>query len=66
MDMIWLKTKKMILFGVVIGAIGGCLYWHFVGCSSDICSITSVWWRSTLYGALMGGFTFDIIKDYIK
>lgn len=64
--MIWLKTKKMIVFGVVIGAIGGYLYWHFVGCSSGTCAITSVWWRSTLYGALMGGFTLDIIKDYIK
>lgn len=66
MGMIWLKTKKMIVFGVVIGAIGGYLYWHFVGCSSGTCAITSVWWRSTLYGALMGGFTLDIIKDYIK
>ena len=64
--MIWLKTKKMIVFGVVIGAIGGYLYWHFVGCSSGTSAITSVWWRSTLYGALMGGFTLDIIKDYIK
>lgn len=62
----WLKTKYMILLGVLVGAIAGYLYWNLVGCSSGTCAITSLWWRSTLYGALMGGFTFDIIKDYIK
>lgn len=62
----WLKTKKMLVIGILLGALGGYLYWRFVGCASGTCAITSVWWLSTLYGALMGGFAFDIIKDYIK
>ena len=65
-DMNWLRTKKMLVIGILFGALGGYLYWRFVGCASGTCAITSVWWRSTLYGALMGGFAFDIIKDYIK
>ena len=62
----WLKTKWMIALGVLVGAIAGYLYWRLVGCASGTCAITSVWWRSALYGALMDGFAFDIIKDYIK
>ena len=65
-DMNWLKTKKMLVIGILLGALVGYFYWGFVGCASGTCSITSVLWRSTLYGALMGGFTFDIIKDYLK
>ena len=56
----------MIALGVLVGAIAGYLYWRLVGCASGTCAITSVWWRSALYGAPMGGFAFDIIKDYIK
>jgi hypothetical protein len=62
----WLRTKKMIVLGVFVGALAGYLYWRFVGCASGTCAITSVWWRSTLYGALMSGFAFDIIKESIK
>ena len=62
----WLKTKRMIVLGVFVGAFAGYLYWRFIGCSSGTCAITAVWWRSTLYGAFMGGFAFDIIKDFIK
>lgn len=61
-----LKTKKMLFVGILLGATGGYLYWRFIGCDSGTCAITSVWWRSTLYGALMGGLVFDMIKDYIK
>jgi len=56
----------MIVLGVFVGALAGYLYWRFVGCASGTCAITSVWWRSTLYGALMSGFAFDIIKESIK
>ena len=62
----WLKTKKMLVLGVFVGTLAGYLYCRLIGCASGTCAITSVWCRSTLYGALMGGFAFDIIKDYIK
>jgi hypothetical protein len=37
-----------------IGAVGGFLYYRFVGCKSGLCPITRNPWISTLYGALIG------------
>ncbi len=44
-----------IVIGIVIGAVGGFLYYRLVGCSTGTCPITSNPVVSTLYGALMGG-----------
>lgn len=52
--------------GIIIGAIGGYLYYHFVGCNSGTCAITSKPLNSTLYGALMGGLLFNIFKKENK
>jgi hypothetical protein len=52
----FLKIPYLLtIIGVAVGALGGFLYWNFVGCSSGTCAITSVWYNSTAYGALMGG-----------
>ena len=63
-------TKKAILItgtGIIIGAIGGYLYYHFVGCSSGTCAITSKPLNSTLYGSLMGGLVFNMfVKENKK
>jgi phage shock protein E len=53
---------KLIIFGILIGAIGGYAYYHFVGCASGTCAITSKPLNSTLYGALMGGLLFSNFK----
>lgn len=45
-------SKKAI--PVLLGAAGGYLYWHFIGCSTGSCPITSSWINSTLYGTLIG------------
>lgn len=50
-----LRKYKWVLLGSVIGAAAGWSYWNFVGCASGTCMITSVWYNSTMYGALMGG-----------
>ncbi len=49
--------KKWSLWGLGIGlgAIGGYLYWYYVGCASGSCAITSSPVNSSLYGGLMGG-----------
>ena len=49
--------NKYIIIGIglVIGAIAGFLYWNQIGCLTGSCSITSVWYNSTAYGAIMGG-----------
>jgi len=56
-------TKKAIIItgiGIVVGAIAGYLYYHYVGCASGTCSITSKPLNSSLYGALIGGLLFNI------
>jgi hypothetical protein len=61
-----LLSKKMWL-GVLLGAGAGYAYYHFVGCASGTCSITSHPIHSTIYGAMMGGLlltTFE--KDQQK
>ncbi|MDP4284521.1 MAG: DUF6132 family protein [Bacteroidota bacterium] len=56
------NKNKLALIGVLAGAIGGYFYYHFVGCSSGTCPITSKPINSTLYGAMMGGLLFSLFK----
>lgn len=42
------------LLGVTVGALLGLAWYRLVGCSTGSCPITSRWWTSTLYGALLG------------
>ncbi len=58
----WILNNKWVIGGVIIGAIGGYLYWQQIGCSSGTCMITSKWHNSTAYGALMGGLLFSVFK----
>jgi uncharacterized protein YcfJ len=58
----WVLNNKLLIAGVILGAIGGYLYWQQIGCSSGTCAITSKWQNSTAYGALMGGLLFSIFK----
>jgi len=61
-----LKEKRLSLLFLVLGAIGGFLYWKFVGCTSGTCAIKSVWYWSTLWGAAMGYLLGDFINDLLK
>ena len=58
----FILKNKLIILGVIIGAIGGFAYYHYIGCVSGTCTITSKPVNSTLYGALMGGLLFSIFK----
>ena len=58
----WIKKHQMTFIGAAIGAIGGFLYWKFVGCSSGTCPITSSPINSTLYGILIGALLGDSFK----
>jgi hypothetical protein len=47
-------TLVRTLLGVLVGAAAGYAWYRVVGCRTGTCPITSRWWTSTLYGALMG------------
>lgn len=60
--MSWLRNHIVLIIGVIAGAIAGYLYYHYVGCVSGTCAITSKPVNSTLYGALMGGLLVNMFK----
>lgn len=60
------RKNLLAAAGIVAGAIGGYLYWKFIGCNSGTCAITSKPLNSTLYGAVMGGLLFSMFQKEKK
>lgn len=60
--MSFILKYKLLIIGALVGAVGGYLYYYFVGCASGTCPITSKPLNSTLYGALMGSLLFSLFK----
>lgn len=62
------QKHGMTKLGIVLGAITGFAWFHFVGCSTGSCPITSNPWTSSIYGGVMGGlfFTTLVNKNEIK
>lgn len=54
--------NKLLVIGLAVGALGGYLYYHYIGCNSGTCPITSRPLNCTLYGAVMGGLLFSLFK----
>ena len=59
-------SKRIQIVFLLIGALGGFLYWKFIGCNNGTCLIKSVWYWSTLWGAAVGYLVGDFIVDIIK
>ena len=57
-----LKRHWPTLLGAALGALGGYLYWYFVGCADGTCPITSSPLNSTLWGAVMGGLLLSMFE----
>lgn len=63
----FLLRYKLTFAGIIVGAVGGYLYYYFVGCASGTCAITSKPLNSTLYGAVMGGLILNMFqKEKVK
>lgn len=60
-----LKSKRLQLIFLVIGAVGGFLYWKFVGCKTGTCAIKSVWYWTVLWGSAVGYLVGDFIGEII-
>jgi xanthine/uracil permease len=56
--------KKYILkiIGILVGSVAGFFYYHFIGCSSGTCPITSNPYITVAYGALLGYLLFDMFR----
>jgi hypothetical protein len=61
----FVNKYKFQLIGFVIGAVGGYLYWYFVGCLSGTCPLKQLWYYNTIFGAAIGLLVGDTIKSYI-
>lgn len=60
-----LKKHIFIIVFTVSGAVGGFLYWKFVGCRTGNCPIKSVWYMSTIWGLMIGYLSGSILKDFL-
>jgi len=61
------KSRRVLykLVFTIIGALGGFLYWKFVGCLEGTCPIKSVWYLSTLWGMAMGYLLGDLALSFM-
>ena len=62
----FLKKYKISIIGVLVGGILGYAYYHFIGCSSGTCAITSKPFNSTIYFAIIGALVFSLFKKNPK
>lgn len=63
-----MNKQRLITIGIglVLGAIGGYLYYYYIGCASGSCAISSKPVNSTLYGMVLGGLALDMVNDWRK
>lgn len=54
------------LIGIVIGAVGGFIYYKNIGCSTGSCPITSNPWSSIIWGSIMGYLIGGVFKKRNK
>ncbi len=67
-----IKQKFLMMFpllsviGLVVGVLGGYVYYLKVGCVNGTCAITSNPWLSMLWGGVMGYLLFDMFNKKKK
>lgn len=62
----FIKKYKLSLVGVLVGGILGYAYYHFIGCESGSCAITSKPLNASLYGMVMGYLMFSVFEKSEK
>ena len=63
----WVTKNRGYFIGAAFGALGGFLYWKYIGCLDGTCAIASSPLNSSLYFALTGtvlsgGFNSCVLK----
>lgn len=59
----FIKKYRLSILGILLGGIGGYLYYHFIGCTTGSCAITSKPFNSTVYGMVMGYLLFSVAEN---
>lgn len=52
--------------GTAAGALGGFLYWKYVGCLSGTCAIKSNWYLMVPWAAVLGYLAGSMAGDFIR
>lgn len=60
------KIPWISLSGLILGGLGGFLYYWFVGCKTGSCAITSNPWLSVAWGGAFGYLFVDLIVRSVK
>ncbi|MBF8457581.1 hypothetical protein IV494_10365 [Kaistella sp. G5-32] len=60
------KKHQLGIFGIFLGGILGYAYYHFIGCESGTCAITSKPLNSSIYGMVMGYLVFSMFQKSKK
>jgi hypothetical protein len=55
---IWASRRARVLAGTFLGALGGYLFYRFIGCPTGGCPITSNPWLMVPLGAFFGHSLF--------
>ena len=58
----WIINNKLILIGIVLGAVAGYFYYRMVGCTNGTCLISSKPLNSSVYFAVLGAVVFSLFK----
>lgn len=56
------KSLLLPIAGIILGAVGGYIYYIKIGCQSGTCPITSNPSLSMLWGAILGFLLFDMFR----
>ncbi|NLE34071.1 MAG: hypothetical protein GX622_03125 [Bacteroidales bacterium] len=54
------------IIGTFLGAVGGFIYWKYVGCRSGTCAIKSNWYLMVPWGAVLGYLAGSVAGDIIR
>ena len=59
----FINKYRFGIVGVLVGGILGYAYYHFIGCNTGSCAITSKPVNSSLYGMFMGYLLFSMFES---
>jgi hypothetical protein len=66
MDKGFFKKYLPEIAGTLAGAVGGYLYWKYVGCLSGTCTIKSNWYLMVPWAAVLGYLAGSVAGDIIR